>query len=107
MGSPFNICELRIAGDWIPDLPETDWQDLCVRREDDSAIALVRWETPGNQPGFRIYVIDVSSERTFTSERFLGCCEDLSWDGPSRIAFSAFPDLHGAFDLPQDEVPGE
>lgn len=99
MGSPFNICEIGFNREWSPDLPKTDWQDLCVKREDGSAVALVRWDTPGNQPGFRIYVLEASSRSMAISDRFLGCCEELWWEGPHRVAWKAFPNLKGAFDF--------
>lgn len=99
MGSPFNICEIGFTGEWTPDLPQTDWQDLCVKREGGNLVALVRWDTPGNQPGFRIHVLDASSRSMKISDRFLGCCEAIRWEGPHRIAWKAFPDLRGVFDI--------
>jgi len=60
-------------------------------------VALVRWETPGNQPGFRIVVIDGVARTVETSERFLGCCEALAWVGPDTLAWRAFPDQVGYY----------
>lgn len=97
MGSPYQVGQIRWSGAWTPDLPTTDWQDLQVWREDDGAVALVRWETPGNQPGFRIVVIDCMARTVETSERFLGCCEALAWVGPDTLVWRAFPDQAGCY----------
>jgi len=97
MGSPFNICRISISGPWVPDLPETDWQDLKALREDGEALALVRWDTPGNVPGFRIYLLNRESETVTVSERFPGCCQELTWMDNITLTWQAFPDLQGSW----------
>ena len=90
MGSPYKVCHLRFSGEWVPDLPETDWQDIVVWNENRSKVALVRWEVPQNIPGFRIIVVDPTNKSVKTSERFQGCCQSIAWTGPNRIAWMPF-----------------
>ena len=97
MGSPYQLCRIRWSGAWTPNLPTTDWQDWAVWREDGSVVALVRWDTPGNQAGFRIVVIDCVARTVETSERFPGCCEALAWVGLDTLAWRAFPDQAGQY----------
>jgi hypothetical protein len=107
MGSPYQVCQIHWSGEWTPNLPTTDWQDRLAWREDDGAVALVHWETPGNQPGFRIVVIDVRARTVEISERFLGCCEALSWVGPDTLAWRAFPDHTGYYRIQGDDLTEE
>lgn len=97
MGSPYNVCRVRITGDWVPDLPETDWQDIRAFRPDGTAVALVRWDTPGNVPGFRLWIVDAEARTVETSPRFPGCCEKLEWRTDREIAWKAFPGGSGTF----------
>ena len=99
MGSPYGICRIRLDGDWRPDLPETDWQNLSARSPDGMRLALVRWDTPGNQPGFRLYVLDSLARQVSVSERFPGCCYRLWWRDDQRIAWEAFPEGQGVYDV--------
>ena len=97
MGSPFNICRIKVSGDWVPELPVTDWQDVAARRDDGEALALVRWDTPGNVPGFHIVVLDAARRRVRTSRRFPGCCQGLRWVGRTRISWEAFFNVSGVY----------
>jgi hypothetical protein len=97
MGSPFNLCEIKIIANWVPGLPAVDWQNLSASREDERALALVYWDTLGNLPGFRIYAIDIASQTTVVSERYPGCCQKIWWTGQKQICWEAYPDLQGVF----------
>ena len=100
MESSYRVGQIRWSGEWTPNLPTTDWQDRLAWREDGNVVALVRWETPGNQPGFRIVVIDGVARTVETSERFPGCCEALTWVGLDTLAWRAFPDQVGCYRIP-------
>lgn len=91
MGSPFNACEIRIHGDWIPQLPEAVWQDKHAESPDRRYVALVQWAHVDNNPGFRIVTIDTQSHSVSIGERNRGCCESLEWasDGLRWKAFVA------------------
>lgn len=80
MGSPYSICRLELSGGKIPELPETDWQDRRAYSPDKRFLGLVRWDTPGNEPGFRIFTIDSARGTHTVSRRIKGCCVKLSWD---------------------------
>ena len=54
MGSPHQTCRMQLSGDWQPRLELDDWQDLQAQSPDGRYLALVRWDTRGNTPGFRI-----------------------------------------------------
>jgi len=95
MGSPYNVCKLHLSGSWIPDLPGTDWQDLQACWDGGTLVALVRWDTPGNRPGFRIWVLDGREKTVWTSDRYPGCCRNLEWLDRRSVAWEAFPDLNG------------
>jgi hypothetical protein len=99
MGSPNQVAQIRWSGAWTLDLPSTDWQDRKVWREDGDAVALVRWQTSGNQPGFRIVVIDCVARTVEISERFPGCCEALAWVGFDTLAWWALPIRPGVTEL--------
>jgi len=101
MGSPYNVCDVVLKGEWRPELPDGDWQDRYAQRGDGLAVALVRWDTPGNEPGFRIYAVDAAARTVHRSKRFPGCCEALEWTSPEEIHWTSFPDLQGSFTVPQ------
>lgn len=100
MGSPFDNCDLKAAGDWIPpELQEPrDWVKIKALSADNRRLALACWETPGNVPGFRILVIDTAARRVQISERLPGCCNGLKFDAEG-LQWQAFPDLSGALAL--------
>ena len=108
MGSPYSLCEVRLSGDWVPDLPDWDWQDIMAEREENGLLALVRWDTPGNRPGFRIYIINSTNRSIHVSPRFPGCCKKLYWIKEDQIGWEAFPDLEGEYRIvPSDGTTGE
>lgn len=84
MGSPFMTCSVRLQLGWVPGLPASDFQDVCAESPDGRHIALVHWLSPGNQPGFVVYTIDTVARSVSVSERQIGCCERLWWDGGAR-----------------------
>lgn len=79
MGSPFHFAELELAGNWIPELPGYDWQDLFAESPNGRYLALVAWMIENNDPGFRFVVIDKKEKVVRESERIAGCCESLKW----------------------------
>ncbi len=79
MGSPYNVADLTLDGEWVPRLPEEDWQDLAAQSADGRYVGLIAWDNLNNTPGFRVYTID-TAEKTFTSSnRIHGCCQKLEW----------------------------
>src|ERR1700694_2214266 len=80
MGSPFQCCAIVLEGPWVPDIPTTDWQNLSAASPDGRYAALVRWDTPRNEPGFRLFTVDLIERAVRRSRRISGCCEALWWE---------------------------
>lgn len=81
MGSPYSICDISFSGEWIPPLPETDWQDRKAVSPDGETMALVLWNTAGNCPGFHVIRIDLKNRTYHKTKRIMGICKSLRWDG--------------------------
>ena len=79
MGSPYRTCKIRFYGDWIPDLPADDWQDIKASSPDGRHLALVRWNAAGNTPGFHIVRIDTLRKKHHTTRRMTGFCGKIRW----------------------------
>ncbi len=77
MGSPFNICDLTLKGNWSPDLPDYDWQDIYAKSYNNRYLALVAWDIRNNTPGFRVVIIDVKDKCLKETRRIPGCCEAI------------------------------
>ena len=81
MGSPYNICDLELQGDWVPELPEEDWQDLTATSPDGGYVALVAWDVkPDNTPAFKMYKIDLWGKSFVKSKPIEDCCQKVFWD---------------------------
>jgi len=98
-GSPHQIGCLRLSGEWTPELEEDGWQPIYARSPDKRYLILVRWDTPGNTPGFRLILIDEKQKSVESSQRILGCCESLKW-GDDGILWKAFAQLEGRVAVP-------
>jgi len=79
MGSPFGVCAVVLTGKWVPDVPRDGWQNLSATSPDGRFSALLRWDTPHNDPGFKIAIIDSIGQTVDWSERHPGCCESIAW----------------------------
>lgn len=80
MGSPYRLCEIEFTGKWIPPLPAEDWQDLAARSPDGRYLALIRWNTEGNTPGFHVIRIDTKKKVYHKTKRILGLCREITWE---------------------------
>lgn len=88
MGSPHHVYSLELEGDWVPDLPKHDWQNLFVRSPDGRYLALTRWETTGNSPGFSVVLIDTFTRTYFQSAVIMGICTKIEWS-PEGVVWTA------------------
>ena len=79
MGSPYHFAELELAGKWVPELPDYDWQDLFAESPNGRYLVLVAWMIDENHPGFRFVVIDKKEKVVRESKRITGCCQSLNW----------------------------
>jgi len=82
MGSPFKACNLRLVGEWAPELPYETWQDVWATSKDKRILGLIAWDIDEkNNPGFRIVVVNERKRTITTSDRIPGCCLSISWEG--------------------------
>lgn len=95
MGAPYSCCRVSFQSDVAFDLPERNWQDLWSHSDDGRYIALVAWDTPNNDPGFRIHVIDTSTNSVTEHQRNSGCCQTLRWVN-NHFEWTAFPGSRGS-----------
>lgn len=79
MGSPYNICDISITGNWTPMLPDRSWQDKTAFNSDETILALVAWDIRRNKPGFSIFYLDMNKKTIKESKRFVGCCHSIEW----------------------------
>jgi hypothetical protein len=81
MGSPYMLCDVFFRGEWIPPLPREDWQNLKAYSPDKRYLALVKWNTLGNVPGFHVVRIDTHKRKYHKTRRIFGLCKKLYWAG--------------------------
>lgn len=90
MGSPFKTCELVIRGvGWVPNLDLDSWQDLIAYSPDDNKVALIKWDIKENEPGFRVFEIDLAEKKVSSSKRIAGCCKRVYW-ADDKISWETF-----------------
>lgn len=94
MGSPYCVCQVKLSGAWVPELPsrDEDFQNIEAWSDDGNYLALVQWRiSEQNEPGFRILTIAIKERRLKKSRRIRGCCHSLSWkDGAFKYDVVAF-----------------
>ncbi len=80
MGSPFNIADVDVKGGFFPKSGFTDFQDKFAVSQDGRVCYFVLWEVAqDNTPGFRMLRVSDHDQTATTSDRFSGCCEELSF----------------------------
>jgi hypothetical protein len=85
MGSPYNLCDIKFEGEWIPPLPKEDGQNLKAHSPDNRYLALVQWNTTNNQPGFHIVRLDTHRKKYHKTKRIMGLCKKLYWDNDQFV----------------------
>jgi hypothetical protein len=89
MGSPFNICEIKLRGTEIQ-IPEGGWRDKFEWSLDNKFLVLIQWNIDKlNDPGFNFYIIDISKQSVQISERIKGIIEDFRVSG-EKIVYKIF-----------------
>jgi hypothetical protein len=84
MGSPYQVCDIRLQLDWKPDLPGSGFQDLSVESPDGRYLSLVEWHIVDNAPAFVVHTLDTVAHTVRSSDPQLGCCARLWWDDGAR-----------------------
>lgn len=78
MGSPYHICRLELKGLDLPFIEDlTEFQDIYSWSDDYKYLALVRWNTENNEPGFHLLIFDIKKKRVKETKRFEGCCSKV------------------------------
>lgn len=88
MGSLYNIADVKISGDYVPDISGYDFQDKSLISGDGKICYLVQWETINNEPGFIVWKLDSANELLSKSQRVEGCCDSLTFDNNKVIVTS-------------------
>jgi hypothetical protein len=78
MGSPFNICDLRLQGDYIPDLSGFEFQDIAISSTNRQIVYLIVWSVTDNKPGFKVLKLDEAEQSMVSSSEIKGFCCQLS-----------------------------
>lgn len=103
MGSPYKTCKLYLAGEWVPELEQGGWLAVQAHSPDGRYLALARWDTAENTPGFRVVLIDEKQKTAEVSQRIPGCCESIAWRA-NAIVWKAFPRSEGQLAFPFDKL---
>lgn len=77
MGSPFNICDLQLQGDYTPDLRTFEFQDIAITSDDSHTIYLVTWVVGSNEPRFKVIKLDEVQKSLALSAEVKGVCCQL------------------------------
>jgi hypothetical protein len=95
MGSPYQVCDLKLKGSWVPKLPKYDCQNIFSQSSDRRYLALVAWDiNKNNSPGFKIVIIDSKEKTISETDRIRGCCDTIQWDGVG-FTYKIFSHLSG------------
>jgi hypothetical protein len=78
MGSPHKACRVRIQhGGYLPNLSAFTFQDIGIVSDGGHTLYLIVWDTPENQPGFRILKLIANQRQIQISDRISGICTDI------------------------------
>ena len=77
MGSSYNTGKVELVGTDKIQLPDASWQDKFAWSDDSKKLVLVKWESSGALPVFRLFMIDTESGVTQESIRMLGAINSL------------------------------
>lgn len=90
MGSPYNIAEPELVGQFVPDLSQFDFQDKSSISISGDRVAISQWAIEENDPGFIIWCISGKKRTVWKSPRFRGICEALSFVSEDLVEISIF-----------------
>jgi hypothetical protein len=77
MGSPYNLADPIITGDFVPNLSEYEFQDVSAVSPNGKNLYLVFWDLQGNAPAFRVLWLSEEERCIRTSERIPSACREL------------------------------
>ncbi|MEO7163936.1 MAG: hypothetical protein ABI041_13535 [Bdellovibrionia bacterium] len=78
MGSPFNVAEVELTGNFVPSLNDRSFQDKGIVSSDGRVCYLIEWKVlEGNSPGFQLWKISEEDKSVKKSKVITGCCEAI------------------------------
>ncbi len=78
MGSPFNVAEVALTGDFLPNLADKSFQDIGAVTANGNVCYLIEWKVlEKNSPGFQLWKISELDRSVSKSKVIPGCCEAL------------------------------
>jgi hypothetical protein len=98
MGSPYQLCELVLEGDWLPELGDRAWQNKYLLSTDGQILVLSAWDVVLNRPGFKLIILNGHEHTVQETARIAGCCTSLHWS-ENRVAWKAFPESEGTVEI--------
>ena len=90
MGSPYNLADVRLSGEFVPDFRGCEFQDKGSVNQTGDAVALVQWAIENNSPGVIVWMISEKDRLLKKSRRLSGCCEGIRFlnDGSLELTVS-------------------
>ncbi len=82
MGSPYNGANVKLTGDFVPELGDFTFQDISLVSEDGRICYLIQWAID-KDPGYIVWKIDADNNKVTKSNRIEGCCDSLFYDNGS------------------------
>jgi hypothetical protein len=82
MGSPYNGANVKLSGDFVPELGDFTFQDIYLVSENGRTCYLVQLAID-KDPGFIVWKIDADNNKVTKSSRIEGCCDSLFYDNES------------------------
>ncbi len=90
MDSPYNLCQIKIGGDIKFELEKAEWQDKCAWNNDNTKVALIKWNLEKNEPGFHLVVIELSTGKISESSRIFGCLNSIAFEDDNHLRINKF-----------------
>lgn len=79
MGSPFNIADVKLTGQFVPNFDGIEFQDKGRTSESKNEVLLVQWMIIDNDPGFIVWKISATDHSIKKSSRISGCCQNIEF----------------------------
>jgi hypothetical protein len=77
MGSPYNLCSIKVSGSNKLHLEENAWQDKLAWSKDFKYLVLIKWNFEKNEPSFHFVIYNVETGENKISERIFGLLNDI------------------------------
>jgi hypothetical protein len=89
MGSPYNLCEIRLTGKTKIKIENNAWQDLALYTKDKRYLILVKWNLEKNEPGFHFVIFNIATGDKVISDRIMGCLNSMEFE-KGKIKYNKF-----------------